>query len=90
MPVNLTHAAPSEWPVHLPPPGAGAPKEKPWARYRAAKDAAVAQQRMKHEMERAAVRGREMEATLIPEAEEAARLTRWRRRQLEARGGVET
>ena len=84
MPVKMTSAQPATWPSHLSPPGAGAPKEKPWARYRAAKDAAVARQRMKQEMERAAVTGREMEATLIAEAEEEVRLRRWRRRQLEA------
>ena len=90
MPVKMTSAQPATWPSHLSPPGAGAPKEKPWAKWRAAKDARVQRERMKQEMERAALTGREMEAQLIAEAEEAARMTRVRRRLLEARSGVET
>jgi hypothetical protein len=38
---------------------------------------------MKSHPERELITGRERERQLIQEAEEAARLTRWRRRQLE-------
>jgi hypothetical protein len=84
VPVKIITAAQAEWPAHLPAIGKGAPKEKPWAKWRQAKDAYMQRERMKQEMERAALTRREMEAQLIAEAEEAARMTRWRRRQLEA------
>ena len=98
MPVRLTSAAPAEWPAHLKPPGTGEAKEKPWAdtaardlmrRAKERIDGAIALERRIRPTKRQLEIGRAMENILIEEAEEEARLRRWRRRQLEARSGVE-
>jgi hypothetical protein len=99
MPVKMTSAAPAEWPAHLKPPGTGEAKKKPWAdtadrdlvrRAKARIRRRIALERTTRPTKRQLEIGRAMENILIEEAEEEARLRRWRRRQLEARGGVET
>lgn len=95
MPVRLTHAAPAEWPVELTPIGKrGATRREALDRYaqqmRERKTPSTQRQEpveSVRETEPAPLpsRGQQMEDVLFAEAEEAARLTRWRRRQLEAK-----